>query len=134
VSAGGREGHARSAGPAPGGEGGGPPARSIWAPEPHVAGAGARPALTSPRMRTALLVLVALASSACAAMEVGESRRNVTAFCVGADGSAYAIATQVSSGHRKSDRVCRRAVANMQHDPEVDLPCRMMEFTIVRDR
>ncbi|WAS98798.1 hypothetical protein [Nannocystis punicea] len=85
-------------------------------------------------MRIALLVLVALAASACASMQVGESRRNVTAFCVGADGSAYAIATQVSTGDRKSDRVCRRAVAGMQHEPGADLPCRMMEFTIVRDR
>ncbi|MCY1006228.1 hypothetical protein OV079_11780 [Nannocystis pusilla] len=85
-------------------------------------------------MRTALFVLVALASSACASMRVGESRRNVTAFCVGADGSAYAIATQVSTGDRKSDRVCRRAVAGMEHDPRADLPCRMMEFTVVRDK
>ncbi|MCY1062114.1 hypothetical protein [Nannocystis sp. SCPEA4] len=85
-------------------------------------------------MRTALLVLVALGTSACAGMDVGESRRNVTAFCVGADGRAYAIATQVSTGDRKSDRVCRRAVAGMEHEPGADLPCRMMEFTVVRDK
>lgn len=85
-------------------------------------------------MRTALLVVVALASSGCAAMDVGESRRNVTAYCVGADGVAYAIATQVSTGDRRSDRVCRHAVAGMRHDPRADLPCRMMEFKVTRDR
>ncbi len=53
---------------------------------------------------------------------------------MGADGSAYAIATQVSTGDRKSDRVCRRAVAGMEHEPGADLPCRMMEFTVVRDK
>lgn len=85
-------------------------------------------------MRSALLVLAALALPACATMKVGESRRNVTAFCVGSDGQAYAIATQVSTGDRKSDRACRRAVAELQHDPSADLPCRMLEFTVVRDR
>lgn len=85
-------------------------------------------------MRTALFGVVALACSACASMDVGESRRNVTAFCVGADGVAYAIATQVSTGDRRSDRVCRRAVAGMRHEPAADLPCRMMEFTVTRDR
>lgn len=85
-------------------------------------------------MRTALSLLVALSLSGCAAMEVGESRRNVTAFCVGADGSAYAIRTHVSTGDRRTDRVCRQAVARMRHDPAADLPCRMMEFVVTRDR
>ena len=85
-------------------------------------------------MRSALLVLAALALPACATMTVGESRRNVTAFCVGSDGRAYAIATQVSTGDRKSDRACRRAVAEIHHDPAADLPCRMLEFTVTRDR
>ena len=87
------------------------------------------------RMRSALLlVLASLALPACATMAVGESRRNVTAFCVGSDGSAYAIATQVSAGDRKVDRACRKAVASLNHDPQADLPCRMMEFTVKRER
>lgn len=85
-------------------------------------------------MRTASLVLVALVSSGCAAMSVGESRRNVTSFCVDPTGDAYGIATQVSTGDPRSDRVCRGAVAGMRHNPGADLPCRMMEFTVVRDR
>lgn len=85
-------------------------------------------------MRSALLLLGTLALSACTTMAVGETRRNVTAFCVGADGAAYAIATHVSTGDRRTDRVCRNAVASMHHDPDADLPCRMLEFTVHRDR
>jgi hypothetical protein len=86
-------------------------------------------------MRSALsLVLASLALPACATMAVGETRRNVTAFCVGSDGGAYAIATQVSSGDRKVDRACRRAVAQIDHDPHADLPCRMLEFSVRREK
>lgn len=86
-------------------------------------------------MRSVLvLVLASLALPACASMAVGETRRNVTAFCVGSDGSAYAIATQVSSGDPKVDRACRRAVAQINHDPHADLPCRDLEFTVKRER
>lgn len=85
-------------------------------------------------MRFAALALLLLALPGCANFAVGETRRNVTAFCVGADGHAYAIATQVSTGDRRSDRACRHAVARLRHDPGADLSCRMMEFSVTRDR